>query len=758
MRKLFDVFLILALASSFCCASGNMITLAKSSKANADIVLPQDATAPEKTAVNELADNLKQITGADFQISSAPDQRYKTHIYIGQTRTVKSMLPGFKWSTVKGDGIIIKTIGNDLILSGDRPRGTLYAVYTFLENYLGVRWWSPDSSYVPTKSILKIKDIDIVYKPPFFYRETMHYNVAFRNHLFGNRLKLNGPCQSSPEEYGGNYSIIGWCHTFYIFMNPAAYFHDHPEWFALVNGKRVSENAQLCLTNEEMKKTFFDAVLYQIRTNPGAGIISVSQNDAMGMCECDKCRALVKKTGSESGALLTFVNSVAEEVEKADPRFIVDTLAYMYTVKPPTSIKPRENVIIRLCTIRCDFSKPLDSMSNQGFYKDLHSWRNISNHLAIWDYVTNFTNFLIPQANLHVLGPNLRIMAKNHVESVFEQGDDYNPDASFAVLKTWMLAHLMWNPYQNDKKLIKEFVNGYYGAASPYIERYINLLSTKAFRSSEYLGQSNIRPAYLTAKDFGEAFKQMDAAETAVANDPVLSKRVLLQRVELDHAYLICKSSFNDRDLPKLKMTSAEMAKRFVQVSDESGNNYITEGGLTPDSYKSKLAILAETKIKRNGFSSPCQFSSLNTGNRIEIQDIDFALQAQEYVERVKDPNASDGSACKMPGGHVVWAIQALLSKYAGTKGELFVTARCNGKQPSGKAFTIGVYDNELRTEIAERTVDLKEIKNDGYMEYSLGDITVKPDMYFYAAPCGNAEGVDSISIDRIYFIPAGSK
>jgi hypothetical protein len=668
------------------------------------------------------------------------------------------MLPDLKWSTVKGDGIIIKTMGNNLILSGDRPRGTLYAVYTFLEDYLGVRWWSPDASYVPNKPNLKIKDIDIVYKPPFFYRETMHYNVAYRNHLFGNRLKLNGPCQSSPEEYGGNYSIIGWCHTFSNFLNPAGYFKDHPEWYALVNGKRVTENAQLCLTNEEMKKTFVDVVLYQIKANPNAGVISVSQNDAMGMCECDDCRALVTKTGSESGALLTFVNSVAEEVEKANPKFVVDTLAYMYTVKPPTSLKPRDNVIIRLCTIRCDFSKPLDSASNQGFYKDLHSWKNISSHLAIWDYVANFTNFLIPQANLHVLGPNLRIMAKNNVESVFAQGDNFNPDASFAVLKTWMLGHLMWNPNLNDKKLIREFVNGYYGAAGPYVERYINLLSTKAYKSSEFLGQSNIRPAYLTAEDFAEAFKQMDAAEAAVANDPVFSKRVLLQRIELDHAYLICKSSFNDTDLPKLKMTSAEMAKRFVQVSDETGNNYITEGGLTPDSYKSNLAKLADTKIKRSGFNSPVQFSNLNTSNRVEIQDIEFALQAQEYVERVKDPDASDGVTCKMPGNHVTWAAQAVLKNYAGLKGELFVTVRCSGKQPSGKAFTIGVYDNELRTEIAERTVDLKEIKNNVYMEYSLGDITVKPDMYFYAAPCGNSEGVVFISIDRIYFIPAGNK
>src|ERR1035437_11098769 len=123
------LILVLAITGLFAAVNAQAVTLAAGGKAVAVIIIGQDASAPEKTAANELADYLHQITGGDFLITSDNSATAQTKILVGQTAMVKSMLPDVKWRDLAGDGILIKTKGSDLILAGDRPRGTLYAVY-----------------------------------------------------------------------------------------------------------------------------------------------------------------------------------------------------------------------------------------------------------------------------------------------------------------------------------------------------------------------------------------------------------------------------------------------------------------------------------------------------------------------------------------------------------------------------------------------------------------------------------------------------
>lgn len=138
-------------------------------------------------------------------------------------------------------------------------------------------------------------------------------------------------------------------------------------------------------------------------------IISVSQNDCRNWCQCPECSALDGSEGSPSASILNFVNEIAEEVQRHHPDKVIDTLAYQYSRKPPKSIVPRENVIIRLCTIECCFSHSLEQCSsdhNRKFKEDIEAWSRIAPKLYVWDYVTNFANYIMPFPNLHVLKPN----------------------------------------------------------------------------------------------------------------------------------------------------------------------------------------------------------------------------------------------------------------------------------------------------------------------------------------------------------------
>ena len=76
-----------------------------------------------------------------------------------------------------------------------------------------------------------------------------------------------------------------------------------------------------------------------------------------------------------------------------------ETLAYQYTRKPPRLVRPRPNVIVRLCWIECSFVRPLTTGRNATFRKDLEGWTKIAGRLYVWDYVTNFSNYVQPHAN-----------------------------------------------------------------------------------------------------------------------------------------------------------------------------------------------------------------------------------------------------------------------------------------------------------------------------------------------------------------------
>ena len=93
---------------------------------------------------------------------------------------------------------------------------------------------------------------------------------------------------------------------------------------------------------------------------PDCQIISITQNDWAGACECPDCKALDEAEGSHSGTMLSFANYLAEKIEPEFPNVAVDTFAYQYTRKPPKTIRPRPNVIVRLCSIECCFAHPLE--------------------------------------------------------------------------------------------------------------------------------------------------------------------------------------------------------------------------------------------------------------------------------------------------------------------------------------------------------------------------------------------------------------
>ncbi len=533
------IILGLIVFAAYCTNPAWGVSIARNGDAAAVIVVHPDEAPPVKHAAAELQHFLHEITGADIVIQDQ-FRRGVSNLAVGPM-AAKLLDPDFSTDDLGTDGLIVQSKAANLILAGDHPRGTLYAVYTLLEDVIGCRWWSSTVSTIPKKPTLTFDNLNIRCTPPLEYRE-VYWTDAFDGD-WSVRNRCNGHGHRLDEKRGRRNIYEGFVHTFFPLIPPAKYFQTHPEWFSEINGKRRHEHAQLCLTNEEMRAELIKNLKVRLRNNPAATIASVSQNDWYGFCTCPECAAVDAEEGSHAGTLLRFVNAVAAEIEPEFPHVAVSTLAYQYTRKPPKFVRPRQNVIVRLCSIECSFSKPLADERNKSFRDDIIGWSKISNRLYIWDYTTNFQHYFRPHPNLRVLGPNVRFFADHGVKGIFEQGAYTSLGAEMAELRAWVLAKLLWNPKADDEALIREFLDGYYGPAAPHVARYLDAIHDSIDATGYYLGclppRNEPQPSFLTAAALTEGWRHLQLAERAVAADPAILERVKIAQLPALYAFLM---------------------------------------------------------------------------------------------------------------------------------------------------------------------------------------------------------------------------
>lgn len=573
--------------------------IARNGKARCIILRQSGATESEMYAANDLAETLKQITGAEFQVQEAGAKVPDNAIIVGPGPAAAKMFPDVALEQFGGEELIIRTKGKRLLLAGGRPRGTLYAVSRFLQEQCGVRWWTPWASRVPRDANLRISDLNLRERPAFEYREPFWFPAfdgqwAARNFANGHTARLT-PAQ------GGKISYKGFVHTFYPLVPPEKYFQEHPEWYSLINGKRTTDRAQLCLTNPDLRDFVVERVKEWLRQSPDANIISVSQNDWHGACQCPSCKAVDEDEGSHAGTMLAFVNYVASKTGREFPNVAIDTLAYQYTRHPPRTIKPLPNVIVRLCSIECNFGVPLEDPANVAFAQDLRDWAKICNRLYVWDYTTDFAHYVQPHPNWFSLGPNLRFFQQHNVKGVFEQGAYQSHGAEMAELRAWVLAQLLWNPQRDDKALINEFLEGYYGApAAKFIRQYLELMHLAA-RGHNLTCYSPTDAPFLGFETAARSETLWQQAEAAARSDPEKLWRVRVGHLPLRYVWLSrwtqlqrdCVKAGAEWPLPASRKTVADEWFALATGPGPAGWSKIThlnESRLTPETFVARFA------------------------------------------------------------------------------------------------------------------------------------------------------------------------
>ena len=526
--------------------------------------------ARRDVATVDLKKYLDAVTGGHFDVvGQGMDSPANARIFVGDSAAARALAPAVHWDDLGTDEIVIKTVGRDLILAGGQPRGTIYAIYTFLQDVVGCRWWAPGEVTVPQQPDLSVTSADINCQPAFrmrvhsstigsthegrsWLRLSYDLNFDFGTHsiprLLPKKLFLQHPdwfmyCR----EDGGEDERYSYLHTLKSFQKTIATETERND-LGLIReyleiGRRTRRIPQQpCLHSPGARAKIAENVLAELEQNYSRWkypekIFWITQNDGRYMCQCDQCEAVRKVEGSDSANWLLLVNEIAHRLEGRYPDVLFGMFAYLHTERPPRTVRPRQNVLVYAPLLTANKRDPVWHYPQ--YAASLKRWGEIAKHFYVWDYDANFRNFYQPHPNYLAQPESMRFFQEIGVTGVMVQGA-HGMAADLGPLRAWVNARMMWNPQQDPRQLVQEFTTGYYGAAGPSVLRYINLLLTAVQRDPDYwLGcYRTDTTGWLTLEDVNAAVALLEKAAEAVRGDEVRMRRVWMARRAIDFAWL----------------------------------------------------------------------------------------------------------------------------------------------------------------------------------------------------------------------------
>lgn len=561
------------------------ITLVNQGKT--DYVIQADANDPVlQKAAGVINTFTKESTGVDFAIQTKGEA---THAIILEKSPITNMFPEDSYS--------IQAVGKNIYIKGS-GKGVLFAAYRYVRDIIGGRKWyvGKENTYVPKLTFLAVdSDLKIYSKPNFQFRE-----VYFPVELDQEYMDWYG-LHNLEERWGD------WGHTFSKILPPSVYFKEHPEYYSLYDGKR--QPIQLCLSNEDVFNLTVAYFKRRISENPTAIYWSIAANDDIGSCTCDRCQAIDKREGGAQGSLIHFVNRVAAQFP--DKKFT--TLAYLESANAPTHLKVADNVSVILSNIDAFRKNDIGSEPSAAtFRRQLGAWKAKAKHVFVWDYLTQFTNYLAPFPIQGTMQESLQYLKTQGVEGVFLQGGGATY-SDMAELNAYILANLAWDTTLSEEQLTNEFIEGYYSEAGPFIKAYLaerrNHLPGPSSALSIYGNPIDNRHDFLSPEAMDKYSKLLEKAEIASEGNPLLESRVRRIGLGLDYTYLQQARFYGphqhgifekegERWLVRPKVS--RKVTQFVEDAKKLGVIELAEAGASPDSYAKEWSEIFKAGVRAN--------------------------------------------------------------------------------------------------------------------------------------------------------------
>lgn len=515
----FCVLLMMPLLTS--CNAAPLV-IAQQGKSTFSIVVPKVAAHSVNEAALEMQRDIAESTGAKLLIIKDDEPVKGAFISLGATKQAQAAgvsaegiaAEGFRIVTKAGNLYIIglDTTAIDLNRKAGRPgrhgfnmemhpeipgpaftkdggfsNGTANGVYTFLEEYLDVRWLMPGDigRDVPQKSTFAVdNNIDRTGSSEFTYRMISHVGSDTEDFAWRNHMKLGYSFRLNHEH--------AWSE-----IVPAALYEKHPEWFAMgANGERLDprkNSGKIETTNPELVKYVAQKAIKALKENPELNTFSLSPNDGGGFSQSPESLALqedpqgpVIKGPSLTPVMKKFYTDVSEIVAKEYPQGKLSGYFYSWYMYPPSkgNAKMPDNFVPVLTSIASGygFYEPIRQQENEKlinewgkvfppnwFYYAFSTWmRGIgSKYGVITTAAPKFMNSLFGN------------LAKNHSKGAFFYGDSAKGQTMMA---TYVKAKMLWNPRADAVAIQRDWLERAYGAqAGAIMEEFYNKMDESWF-------------------------------------------------------------------------------------------------------------------------------------------------------------------------------------------------------------------------------------------------------------------------------------
>lgn len=481
-------------------------------------------------AVSELTNALTRISGADFPVQRGGEVPVRDAIVIGdldhplvlqQARTL-----GLATGTV--EQAAVRTLGGRLYLAGNQPRGALYAVYSFLNRELGVRWLWPGESgeFMPQRRTWTLPDIGYMHTPGYAYRG-FHLCGDWRDHqnfriwMGRNFINIHRHAASVSERRLGFHSMYS-SHNAHL---PAAkYFAEHPEYFAEINGTRYPSS--ICMSHPEVLALVAENIRSTLKRQPQLEILSLFPSDNQDYCRCDACAKMDVST-----AWFTFYNRLTDLLKADFPHLKFATIAYQGYREVP-AVPVRNSLFVEYATyMRCNAHTFGDTncTRNAQVLAAFDAWEktgvpvgNYGYEYDVFSRNARFTPFFAMIEDAIREGHRRKQVALiTEVGLSPRTGPETSVHTVMNRLPIYLYAQLMWDPARTADELLADWCRTAYGdAAEPILEyfRAMGAAWTAMPRHPGILGDAmSVADIFITPALRKQVHDAFAAAEAALA-------------------------------------------------------------------------------------------------------------------------------------------------------------------------------------------------------------------------------------------------
>lgn len=441
--------------------------LAVDGKANVTIVLPLGSGEETQLASSDLSRCLSKALGVDVPtVNTLAQAKTPLTIVIGD---VSANLP------LQRDGYAIRTYRNSVHITGVSDYGIANGIYTFLMDYVGVRWFSPGDLYevIPKNPGLTLPDVNVAKNPDLAYR-------VFAG-VFGD-IGTKWLRRSRTDINTERLPYFGFGHNLNNIIRASVYGNSHPEYFAFINGKRQvpaqddDQNIQPCFTNPEVIALTARVADEFFKKNPSRTTFSLCINDGTGFCQCPNCAALdqplrnsISGAENHSDSYIHFVEQVALIVQKTNPGKYLGCYAYWGVELTPRNItKLPDNVSIALTQDTSQQHDPEYKRKDRDLWA---AWSKITKHLGKYDYYG--LGWLTPRYYPRIAADDLKYVYEHSGAGLY---CEMYPNWCVTAPQIYLAARIGWDMSLNPDRVLDEYYTMLYGPAASQMKEFYSIL------------------------------------------------------------------------------------------------------------------------------------------------------------------------------------------------------------------------------------------------------------------------------------------